>query len=137
MWLVLINKHIIESITDYNFVNTYWYIHIFLWMLLECVGRLYIINALVKPHDKPSNINNVDLQNVKLFFSFDIEHIKLFETIQLHVLNTFKNVNKNIFIFCDVIICTNCSLKYSYLIQIWTHCPCIFILSFESDSYKS
>lgn len=51
-------------------------------MLLECIGRLYIINALVKPNDKPSNINNVDLQNVKLFFSFDIEHIKLFETIQ-------------------------------------------------------
>lgn len=97
MWLVFINKHIIESITDYNFVNTYWYIHIFVWMLLECIGRLYIINALVKPNDKPSNINNVDLQNVKLFFSFDIEHIKLFETIQWHVLNTFKNVNKEHF----------------------------------------
>lgn len=113
--VICFHQHILECIIDYIFVYTYWCIHILVWMLLQYICRLYTINEIVKPNDKPSNTNYVDLKMSIFFFSFDIEHIKLYETTQLHTLSTLKIENKTIFIFFDVVICTNCSLKNSFL----------------------
>lgn len=113
--VICFHQHILECIINYIFVYTYWCIHILVWMLLQYICRLYTINEIVKPNDKPSNTNYVDLKMSICFFSFDIEHIKLYETTQLHTLSTLKIENKTIFIFFDVVICTNCSLKNSFL----------------------
>lgn len=66
--VICFHQHILECIINYIFVYTYWCIHILVWMLLQYICRLYTINEIVKPNDKPSNTNYVDLKMSIFFF---------------------------------------------------------------------